>query len=495
MPLTSSIGLADPDSPRREDEDQGLTQFGAGFSAGLKQTQGLLGGGLPALINSALGNEDATLEYLDYYNKKMEEAAEIGGDFQRLEDIDGAEDAVQWLTYTLGQALPSIGTSIIGGGVGGAAVQYGAKKLIAETVEQQVKKKAGDAFEKAMVKKELARRTAKARRVGQAAGGFGASMAMNAGETFANVYEESGGIQDPALALGTGIAAGALDALAPMSILKKILPDNMAEPFKEAMVDRLLRNKGMVQRAFIEGVRTGGIEGATEAAQEVLQATAVGMFNDPQSGYKSYGESFFDALNNPTEQQKSQYLNAFAAGLVGGGGMGGISGALYQPRSAPEVQEEDPQQSPMPDSEGNMPVETPQSEELEAQQEEGQSYETFVGEYESGPARTNRNNAFEAIQNIIPDEYYLGQDISEDENARLEAETLQLRDDFNPSLNDLVGQVVDAYDTRQEAERLHDRGSSRRIGDHLQRGQVVDAFRVGAGVGSQHDALLKSVWV
>ena len=459
MPFTSNILFDDAEERDRKDQeqdDQGLTQFGAGFSAGIKQTQGLLGGGLPALIQSAIGDEDDAFEYLQYYNQKMQEAADIGGDFQRVEDIDGAEDAVQWLTYTLGQALPSIGTSIIGGGLGGAAVQYGAKKFIAESVEAQVKKKAGDAFEKAMVKRELSRRTAKARRLGQGAGAFVTSAGMNAGETFANVYEESGGISDPALALGTGIAAGALDALAPLSILKKILPDNMAEPFKEAMADRLLRNKGVVQRAFIEGVRTGGIEGATEAAQEVLQATAVGMFNDPEGGYKSYGESFFDALNNPTEQQSSQYLNAFAAGLVGGGGMGGVSGAMYKPRSATEVQEEEAQQSPMPDSEGNMPVETPQSEELEAQQAGFDSYADYLDAYETGPARMNRGVSLEAIQNIIPDEYYLGQDISEDENARLEAETLQLRDDFNPSLNDLVGQVVGQGDSEGVLIRRED---------------------------------------
>ena len=459
MPFTSNILFDDAEERDRKDQqqdDQGLNQFGAGFSAGIKQTQGLLGGGLPALIQSAIGDEDDAFEYLQYYNQKMQEASDLGGDFQRVEDIDGAEDAVQWLTYTLGQALPSIGTSIIGGGLGGAAVQYGAKKFIAESVEAQVKKKAGDAFEKAMVKRELNRRTAKARRLGQGAGAFVASAGMNAGETFANVYEESGGISDPALALGTGIAAGALDALAPLSILKKILPDNMAEPFKEAMADRLLRNKGVVQRAFIEGVRTGGIEGATEAAQEVLQATAVGMFNDPEGGYKSYGESFFDALNNPTEQQSSQYLNAFAAGLVGGGGMGGVSGAMYKPRSAPEVQEEEPQQSPMPDSEGNMPVDTPQSEELEAQQAGFDSYADYLDAYETGPARMNRGVSLEAIQNIIPDEYYLGQDISEEDNARLEAETLQLRDEFNPSLNDLVGQVVGQDDSEGVLRRRED---------------------------------------
>ena len=417
-----------------QDDDDGPTQFIAGFSSGIKQTQALLGGGLPALVQSAIGDEEDAIEYLDYYNKKMEEAAEIGGDFQRVEDIEGAEDAVQWLTYTLGKALPDLGTSIVGGLGTGAVVQYGAKKLIANTVENQVKQKAGKAFEKAMVKRELNRRTQKARKFGQVGGAMAASTGMNAGETFANVYEESGGIQDPALALATGLAAGSLDALAPLSILKKVLPDNMSEPFKEMMADRLLRNKGMVKRAFIEGVRTGGIEGATEAAQEVLQAAAVGMFNDPQSGYKSYGESFFQALNDPTEQQRSQYLNAFAAGVVGGGGMGGVSGAFYKPRSAPE-------KSPMPDSEGNMPVETPQSEELEAQQAGFDSYSDYLDAYE-GMATMNRTVSIEAIQAVIPDQFYMGQDMTPEQDAEYEAETERLRQEFNPKLDDLVGQVV-----------------------------------------------------
>ena len=443
MPKPFYIGSDQPSS--FQEEDEGSTQFIAGFSSGLKQTQGLLGGGLPALISSAIGDDDATNEYLEYYNQKMQEAAEIGGDFERVEDIEGAEDAVQWMTYTLGQALPSIGTAILGGGITGGVVQYGAKKFIKESVERDVKKKAGDAFTKAMVKKEQNRRTAKLRRFATGTGAFGTSVAMNAGETFANVYEESGGIEDPALALGTGIVAGALDALAPMSILKKVLPDEAFNPFKELMADRLLRNKGLVKRTFIEGVRTGGIEGATEAAQELLQATAVGMFNDPQGGYKTYGESFFDALNNPTEQQRSQYLNAFAAGLVGGGGMGGLSGAFYKPRATPEVRQTDAEQSGMPDAEGNMPVDTPQSEELEAQQAGFDSYADYLDAYE-GMATMNRTVSIEAVQNIIPDQFYMGQDLTPEQDAQYGEEADRIGREFNPKLKNLVGQVVSQGD-------------------------------------------------
>ena len=441
MPLTSRILFDDNEdrSPDRRDEDDGLTQFGAGFQSGIKQTQALLGGGLPALIQSAMGDDEDAVEYLNYYNDKMQEAAEIGGDFQRIEDIDGARDAVQWLSYTIGNALPSIGTSILGGGVGGAVFQYGAKKRLKNTVEREVKEKAGKAFEKAMVKRELNRRTQKARKFGKVAGAVGTSTGMNAGETFANVYEESGGIQDPAVALATGLAAGSLDAFAPLSILKKVLPDNMSEPFKELMADRLLRNKGMVNRALIEGVRTGFIEGATEAAQEILQAAAVGMFNDPQSGYKSYGESFFQALNDPTEQQRSQYLNAFAAGIAGGGAIGSLSGAAYKPRSRPETEER--QQSEMPDSEGKMPVETPQSEELEAQQAGFNSYVEYMDAYES-MAAINRGASIEAVQSVIPDQFYLGQDLTPEQDAEFEAEAGRLSRDFNPRLKNLVGQVI-----------------------------------------------------
>ena len=76
-----------------------------------------------------------------------------------------------------------------------------------------------------------------------------ASAGMNAAETFANVYEESN--RRPCIGSRHRHRGGALDAFGSDVYSQKVLPDNMAEPFKEGMLDRLLRNKGMVKRAFI----------------------------------------------------------------------------------------------------------------------------------------------------------------------------------------------------------------------------------------------------
>ena len=330
MPKPFYIGSDQPSS--FQEEDEGSTQFIAGFSSGLKQTQGLLGGGLPALISSAIGDDDATNEYLEYYNQKMQEAAEIGGDFERLEDIDGAEDAVQWLTYTLGQALPSIGTSVLSGGAAGALVQYGAKKFVREGAEQFVKKTAGKEYTKAKVKQEQIRRTAKVRRIGQTTGAFGASAGMNAAETFANVYEESGGIEDPywlsAQASRLVLWTPWLRCLFSKKSCLTIWPSRS----KKAWLTACSATREWLS-AFMKGFAQAVLR-RYRGRKRFCKRQQWACLTTHRADIK-VTESHSSGTNNPTEQQKSQYLNAFAAGLVGGGGLGGISGAVYKPKPAP----------------------------------------------------------------------------------------------------------------------------------------------------------------
>jgi len=467
----------------REDEDKGLTQFGSGVSAGIAQTKGLLLGGLPALIQSAIGDDEDAYEYLEYYNQKMEEAADIGGDFQRLEDIDGVGDAVQWLTYTAGNAIPSIGASIAGGGVGGAVVQYGAKKFMKDKISGEVEKIAKETYRKKLRAELLDRRTQKARNFGQMGGAFLTSAGMNAGGTFAEIFEESGGVQDPAVALATGSAAGVLDTIVPFSILKKVLPDNLVSRAKDSIANRLLSNKGVVNRAFIEGVKTAGIEGATEAAQELLQASAVGMFNDPSEPYKTFGESFFDAFNNPDEQLRSQYINAFAAGMVGGGMFGSVAGARYK----------DPKDE-MPKTAGELPPPSEvrtrgQAEEFElvtkldepsvdspraatdpdravkstgriiggSSTDRGQSpsIRLRLDDYENEKIR-KRGEAREAVQRVIPDDFYLGRLISQEQNDAAQEEAEQIKISYSPKIDELVGQTISYNDEEGILTRRND---------------------------------------
>ena len=99
--------------------DDDSFEFTKGFSAGIDQTAAL-GGGFLALAGSAVGNDEWFYNGLDYYNEQMALAAENEAEVGRIEDIEGMDDFFSWLSYTAGQALPSLATSVIGGGVGGA---------------------------------------------------------------------------------------------------------------------------------------------------------------------------------------------------------------------------------------------------------------------------------------------------------------------------------------------------------------------------------------
>ena len=65
---------------------------------------------------------------MGYARDRFQQAAESGGTVKKqLEDIDGLGDVVRWASYSAGTILPSIATSVVGGGVGGAAAQFAAK--------------------------------------------------------------------------------------------------------------------------------------------------------------------------------------------------------------------------------------------------------------------------------------------------------------------------------------------------------------------------------
>ena len=102
-----------------EDQDNSyLSEFTSGFSSGIDTTLGTLGG-VRALFNTVTGDEEEAMEYLNYAQRKFQEASESTGSVQSIEEIDGAGDFVRWALYSAGTIVPSIATSVAGGGVGG----------------------------------------------------------------------------------------------------------------------------------------------------------------------------------------------------------------------------------------------------------------------------------------------------------------------------------------------------------------------------------------
>ena len=117
-------------------------------------------------------------------------AAESGGTV-KTGDIDGLGDVVRWASYSAGTILPSIATSVVGGGVGGAAAQFAAKKRIKDEVRKEVidsfEGKVKESVKNRRIREVLDARTQTARRGGQIAGAMAAST--DTGATF-DIYEE-----------------------------------------------------------------------------------------------------------------------------------------------------------------------------------------------------------------------------------------------------------------------------------------------------------------
>ena len=301
------------------------SQFTKGFSAGIDQTQAL-GGGLLALVGSAVNNDDLMFSGLDYYNEQMAEAAESQGDIGRIEDIDGFDDFLSWVSYTAGNSIPSLATAVAGGGIGGVVAKSVAKSAIQKKAltyaKDRLTDKAASSFKKRVADDYTAAALSKAARVGGGVGAYLTSTGMGGGEAFTRILNEEGE-EAPGVALITGMASGALDAIAPMRALKRIFPGREYESVIGQMANGVSNKSSFYTRALKESGKQAGIEGLTEGMQEIVQNVALEYV---QTNYTDLGEAFTQALVD--ESKYSAYVNAAAAGVVGGGVFGGVSGAV-----------------------------------------------------------------------------------------------------------------------------------------------------------------------
>lgn len=310
-------------TPRQREDDR--FEFTKGLSAGIDQTQAL-GGGLLALAGSAFGNDDLFYAGLDYYNEQMAEASESQADIGRIEDIDGFDDFLSWVSYTAGNALPSLATAVVGGGVGGFAARSAGQAAIrgqaAEYAKKRVTDRAQDSFRKRVADDYAAAALSKRARTGAGIGAFATSAGMGAGESFTRILEEEGE-EAPGVALVTGIASGGLDAIAPMRALKRIFPGRQYESVTKGMAEAAQAKTPLYSRALKEMGKQAGVEGITEGMQEIVQNVALEYV---ESNYSDLAGAFQEALFD--ESKYSAYVNAAAAGVVGGGVFGGASGVF-----------------------------------------------------------------------------------------------------------------------------------------------------------------------
>lgn len=317
----------------KEEEETGvLNEFGKGFGAGVDQLQALAGGA-KALVGSAVGNDDWFYDGMQYFDEQMAEAAENTADVGRLEDIDGVGDLANYSAFIVGNIIPSL----IGGGgvgaVGGAvakkvAINQGAKALVKKNAEGMAKSAASRQYAQSAVGREA---LGKVGLKGQVAGAVGFGTVMGAGESFTRIFDETGE-EAAGLALVTGLASGALDAMTPMRVLKRVLPQNLYGKATQEIAENVSKKQSVIGRAFKEAAKASGTEGVTEMMQEVVQNSTLEFVRGQQD--PAIEEAFLERLFD--EENRSQYLNAFVAGAIGGGAIGGVTGAVTKD---PEVKQ------------------------------------------------------------------------------------------------------------------------------------------------------------
>jgi len=295
-----TTGSGEPIEPAPVEEPGVGGEFTGGVVRGAKSELGLFTA-FGATLSQAFGFDETAADMFQR-SKAIEDEANAT-DPKTVTTIEEAVESpgkfVLWAAATLGEQVPILASIVAGGGAGGILARLGAKGL--------AKGASKDALRK------LTRR-------GATAGGFGVAAGIETGSTALEQIE--GGVEpSPALSLAGGAAKGALEIITPFLIAQRFGAGVLGPALIGKLGDRLFgafARRGLPTRI---AVGAGGIalgEGATETAQEAIDLTI-----------RSFVDENFDALG---PDGRSRLLNSAAAGLLVGGGFGGITSALTTKR-------------------------------------------------------------------------------------------------------------------------------------------------------------------
>ena len=306
-------------------------EFRAGLGQGIDTFQGSLFG-VAGLVGREMGInwlEEAGTKGAEEQFRQAGNATRQSGGFS---DIDSAGGAFRWMAASLGEAIPSLGTAIGGGGIGGIAgrkaVENSVRRSIANRVERDLLQKGftrEEAFTsvKALMNSEQGEKMIRgvlanprsaavvnnARDLAFRRGSQAGAVAVSALPQIGAIDQEliNAGITDPGLtAVLGGIAGGALEAVPALRLMEKVFPG----------VDTQVSKTFVKDFAIATGTQAA-LEGSTEAAQEIIQLASL-AYHDPT----------FDMFS---PEAKTRVVDAFAAGaLVGavtGGGAQGVQEA------------------------------------------------------------------------------------------------------------------------------------------------------------------------
>ena len=298
--------------------------FTSSIGRGIDRGAITLGDELPALIGSALGQDD-------YARRQLEEAELARANLEALnptqiksyKDIGGVGDFFTYAAESIGENLPNI----LGIATGVGATSLAAKQLAGSAIKKKLKKETIDKQqEKLRQKLAVAQKKASDQAIIPAA--FLGSYALNAPEVFSNVYDVTGELA-PGAALLTGSVSAALDSILPTAVVRRL----RANPALKAKVVAEAMKKSGTASEVLGAVGLGAgkgfaLEGVTESAQEALSLTAE----------RIVGENY-EAL---TSEDFDRFIEAGLRGGLAGSAFGAAGGTQegLQTRSAVKQREQ-----------------------------------------------------------------------------------------------------------------------------------------------------------
>jgi hypothetical protein len=306
-----NIGAPEP-APVAPEEPKGATGFIPSVMRGGRGLASLATDILPAMAAHAVGKDD-------YAKKQLEEAAAYQKETEKLypaevasyKDIDSVGKALTYIKESIGEAIPSILPSIFTGGAAAmlgrpaimaaekAAQDFAAKEIARAAAKNILTQESIEGIKKAALDVGMKQ----AQRIAlkyEASGALAGSALQNIPDVYQNIYEATGK-QDLGAALAFGSFNAALDAITPISLLRKMNKAGL-KPEEVAAAWYKRAGKGAAQ-GFVT-------EGGTEALQEVSSAAA--------EKFVDRNQQFF------SEKNFERFMNA---GLKGGFGGAGITAA------------------------------------------------------------------------------------------------------------------------------------------------------------------------
>lgn len=235
------------DIPKPEGMDVATNAAGRAVKTGSALAQNMI-----AFGSSVVNADDLALKFLQSAAKTQDEAGQYPAALKDFTEIQSWSDVPTYALEGVIENAPMLVGSIGSGALGAfTAKNLGKNKLAKLTQEAAVK--------------ELAKRAT----IGATVGAGTASIGMESGSIFGDIYRETGE-QRTALAAAGGIVAGAFDAIPAVMALKTALGGKVGE---EAA-------KTIIKRYGVDGLKQIGAEGGTEFAQtwveEIAKARASG---------------------------------------------------------------------------------------------------------------------------------------------------------------------------------------------------------------------------